>query len=373
MPPCMRACLRAGGTTDTENMPATPPLGHIQKEWWTWPHTHTRTHTHTLTHTHSLHAPPSPLSRARSTTLVATILATTASRKTDGPCPELRKNWGGKEKEPVTPKAVMAVVIIHGMADTLAILLTDPTTSPIMYRLLDACPPGGVMRVAGLSPLPAYKNPYNYKQDTYRFTRSTTFQRLPNATRRGAASLKYLSDKGTVSTKHCAQHPARRNSHWCISHRWATSSQLPNTQHTTKPMRATQFMSAYKSLVEASNPDKPRPSESQRWVIVGTLASEPTITKDRAKTTIHAWGDSATPLEVTVWRADTAAAPQVEDLSAAPIGTVLYVCLTLSSECRTASGRGVTGCDAGAPRACALCPSRAHKQTQTGAQCREQG
>lgn len=135
---------------------------------------------------------------SRSTTIVATPLATTLSRKKDGPYADLRLKWGGKDKETIAPKAMMGTIITHGLLDNVASLLADPTTTSILHALYKACPPGSVVRITGLNPMPAYKNYYGYKLDAFRLTKGTTFEVQPNKARKGAATLKYISDEDEV-------------------------------------------------------------------------------------------------------------------------------------------------------------------------------
>lgn len=125
-------------------------------------------------------------------------------------------------------------------------------------------------------------------------------------------------------------HGTQRDNHICTQ---------PHTHHPPPPPPP-QLLAAYdatnSAAIEASSSTttKPkRPANNSRYVFPATIAGATTITADRAKTTFHVLGREDMPIDVTLWRADTAAAPQAEDLCAAPRGTVFYICCTFGREC----------------------------------------
>ncbi len=105
----------------------------------------------------------------------------------------------------------------------------------------------------------------------------------------------------------------------------------PSHQHTCL-LNDTQFQKAYDMFSVKGSAIKTRPNEAKRFVFPATIAGPVSTTNDRCKVLVWPYNQVALMVDCTLWRADTAAFPQAEDLMAAPEGTVVFVCATLGGE-----------------------------------------
>ena len=95
----------------------------------------------------------------------------------------------------------MGLVIVHGLIPAIAAIMADALTTTILYTLYKDSPPGSVVRITGVTPLPAHVNAYGYKLDTFKLNKGTTFELMTGVTRLCSAVIKYITDKADVSAR----------------------------------------------------------------------------------------------------------------------------------------------------------------------------